>query len=84
MSHIANQNELAEAHKAQRRKWGIPDDVLPSEYMPAKFGVCYFCKKSLSDYNFCYGCQNFVCETCDLVEQAGKHTVEEHRGNPNL
>jgi len=80
MSHITNQNELAEAHKAQRRKWGIPDDVPESDYMPDKFGVCYFCKTPLSEWNFCYGCDSFVCAKCDEVEMAGeKHKVEDHR-----
>jgi hypothetical protein len=76
---VANQKELAEAHKAQRRKWGIPDDVLPSDFIPERFGECYFCHKPLSDYDFCYGCDSFICPTCGVIGLAEKHNVEDHR-----
>jgi len=40
---------------------------------------CYFCGKLVGDEQFCYGCCEFVCETCNEVECVGTHEVEDHR-----
>lgn len=41
---------------------------------------CYFCHKEVSDDNYCYGCGEYICDSCDNDIQVGDHEVEDHKG----
>lgn len=77
---LANQNELTESTRVERRKLDIPDDVEVEDFVPTTFSECFFCKRHLSDFHFCYGCEHYICSTCDINPDITKgHSVEEHR-----
>lgn len=45
---------------------------------PAK---CYLCSQPIDgnpDDAYCYGCQQFVCDTCDVASPMGEHDPEAH------
>lgn len=35
---------------------------------------CYFCRATVSEYDFCMGCRRYVCEACN-VSNIGTHSV---------
>ena len=41
-------------------------------------GRCYFCHKEIDGESYCFGCQKFVCGSCDRDGRSGEHTIEEH------
>ena len=44
---------------------------------------CYFCKQVVTEEDYCYGCEQYVCEKCfdeDGDFPVGKHQVEDHMG----
>ena len=49
-------------------------------------GECYFCHKQTTDWDFCYGCEQYICDECvgnvDLAPM-GKHHVSEHKSQWN-
>lgn len=77
---LANQKQLNDQYQEMRHEFGIPDDLTDEDFIPEKFGPCFFCKKWVSDFDFCWGCDCFVCQKCNdpnkiLHEQ---HKVEDH------
>lgn len=43
---------------------------------------CYFCKKSCTGDDYCYGCQEFVCGICDergMDLPFESHPIEIHK-----
>ena len=40
--------------------------------------LCYFCGKKVGEAQFCYGCQNWICNGCDGEQPTGKHQVGDH------
>jgi len=40
---------------------------------------CYFCKKIVGDEQFCYGCREFICDSCDWISPVGEHDVKQHQ-----
>ncbi len=42
---------------------------------------CYFCNKPTTQEDFCYGCQQYICEECNTNADLpfGKHKVEDHQ-----
>ena len=52
--------------------------------MPKKVDLrprCYFCNKIVGEEQFCYGCSEFICETCNEIECVSTHKPEAHRLN---
>lgn len=47
--------------------------------MTKKEPRCYFCGKTCTEDEYCYGCKHYVCSDCDETGVFGDHTVEEHR-----
>ena len=49
-------------------------------------GECFFCHKETSNWDFCYGCNHYVCVECigpiELIPM-GPHIVEQHKSNCN-
>ena len=41
---------------------------------------CYFCNREVGEDDFCFGCQQYICDKCDDSEQAGDHEPEDHLG----
>ena len=41
---------------------------------------CYFCRKEVSEDDYCFGCDEYVCDRCDQNEVAADHIVEDHEG----
>ena len=44
--------------------------------------LCYFCEKKVSEAQYCYGCQNWICSSCDTEQPIGKHNVKDHYRAP--
>lgn len=42
---------------------------------------CYFCHKEVSEDDYCFGCDDYVCEKCDenQTKAVGDHLVEDHK-----
>jgi hypothetical protein len=38
----------------------------PGTSKPPKKGKCFNCAKKLTDMNYCYGCEAFVCDACSI------------------
>jgi hypothetical protein len=74
---LANEKTLLET---QATLWDIPKDVLESgEFSPEFFGPCFNCGRTVSNYEFCYGCHSFICKDCMKDDQtSGEHKREEH------
>lgn len=76
---LANQKELNDQYRKMRHEFDIPDDLTDEDFIPEKFGPCYFCKRMVSDFDYCYGCDNFVCDFDNLNKNLCEaHRVEEH------
>jgi hypothetical protein len=90
---LANQKELNKADATpvskridgasltdkERADYGIPDDVSLEEFIPSYVGPCFNCGRIVSDYDWCYGCKQYVCELCNVnMNISGKHTRSEH------
>lgn len=50
----------------------MPDFEVPEE------GFCFNCSAPLDDDYFCYGCEEFVCDECNVSGAWGDHTAEDH------
>jgi len=48
---------------------------LPKNEMP----ICYFCAKSVTEEDYCFGCKHFVCQDCDQEKPIGNHDVDDHQ-----
>lgn len=43
---------------------------------------CYFCKREVTEMDYCYGCGEYVCQECTGEDPpGGKHKVEDHKRN---
>jgi hypothetical protein len=40
---------------------------------------CYFCHREVSEDDFCFGCDEYICDKCDINEVGGDHLVEDHK-----
>jgi len=40
---------------------------------------CYFCRREVSEDNYCFGCDEYVCDECDQNEVIADHLVEDHK-----
>ncbi len=40
---------------------------------------CYFCARAVDDEDYCYGCKEYVCETCDVAGCIGPHEAQDHK-----
>ena len=77
---LANQSQLEDKQKTERRAVGIPDTIGVDEFTPERFGPCHFCGITVSDFNWCYGCNDFICHICDInVNLVKGHTIQDHR-----
>lgn len=73
---LANQKQLSEERIAD---WDIPQEDLDQGFQPEFFGDCFNCGKAVTNYDFCYGCSQFVCEICNVnMEAYGNHNRMEH------
>lgn len=39
---------------------------------------CYFCGTPLDDDYFCFGCEEAICDDCNLNDCSGRHAPECH------
>lgn len=61
------------------RKLSISDIKGGSATLSKKEPKCYFCGKHCTEEDFCYGCQQYICEDCDETGIMGSHDPEDHR-----
>ena len=40
---------------------------------------CYFCKTDCTDEDYCYGCGQYICSTCDETGAWGDHEPSDHK-----
>lgn len=92
---LANQKELNKFYISQKRPidgvaltdqeridLGIPNDVTRGEYIPHYVGSCFVCGRIVSDFDWCYGCEQFICGICNVnLDVSGKHDMMEHLVN---
>jgi len=51
-----------------------------TEGIPSAKGNCYFCRKEVNGWVYCFGCKEFICNDCNKNPEAcGKHDVSEHK-----
>jgi hypothetical protein len=41
-------------------------------------GTCYFCGAAVGDDDYCFGCNEYVCEACGATFCVGRHSPECH------
>lgn len=52
---------------------------MPLRLVKDKF-ICFFCQKETTRENYCYGCDEAVCEECDYsIPTTKKHNVQAHQ-----
>ena len=45
---------------------------------------CYFCGVKVGEKQYCYGCNWWICSSCDTEQPIGKHDVKDHYRLPTL
>jgi len=40
---------------------------------------CYLCGMECDEDDICYGCDEYICDECNEVDQMGKHRPEDHK-----
>lgn len=54
---------------------------------PKPEGECFFCHKPTTDWDFCHGCGEHVCNECygdmEFLPVGNKHAVAEHKAFTN-
>lgn len=40
---------------------------------------CYFCDCEVTEDDYCSGCGEYICETCDETGAMGDHEPEHHQ-----
>ena len=88
---LANQRQLIQASVSEKTKITkvLSDDerlvmglegVSKEEFTPEYFGPCFNCNKIITDYDWCFGCSSFICQTCNVngFHVSGQHLKEDH------
>ena len=73
---LANQKQLLDRYSAD---WDISQEDLDEDFQPESLGPCFHCGRIVTDYDFCYGCDSYVCRHCNLnMEPDENHAKEAH------